>query len=93
MSYQSGKGGLTIAILILAALCVIDLIARKKEIEKAKLIGLARVVIEIITLGVLYIITIKNINNANSAVDFADAHICGSTDDLYMRQYRTYYDL
>lgn len=79
--YMSSPGGLTFAIVILAALCVVDLFARFKQLEKAKLIGLGRVIIEIVILGILYIITIKNINNASTASTDAGKLVCSGTHD------------
>ena len=89
---MSKPGALTFAIVILAALCVIDLFARFKRLEKAKLIGLGRVIIEIVILAILYIITIKNINNTNTSITDADKLRCGTGYDTYMASFSSYYN-
>jgi hypothetical protein len=63
--------GLSVGIAILAVLCLIDLYARKTEMEKAKLIALGRIAIEIVILLIYYIITLTWVGRDNDCADAA----------------------
>ena len=65
--------GLSVGIAILAVLCLIDLYARKTEMEKAKLIALGRIAIEIVILLIYYIMTLTWVGRDNDCADAAGA--------------------
>ena len=80
---QGSAFGLSIAIIILAGLTLVDLYARKTEMEKAKLIALGRVAIEIVVLLIYYIITIGWINKASTERDLANNCGCYIVGSFY----------
>ena len=70
-SHLGSPFGLSVGIAILAVLCLIDLYARKTEMEKAKLIALGRIAIEIVILLIYYITTLTWVSKDNSCADAA----------------------
>ena len=65
--------GLSVGIAILAVLCLIDLYARKTEMEKAQHIALGRIAIEVFILIIYYIVTLTWVGRDNDCADAAGA--------------------
>ncbi len=57
----------------MAVLCLIDLYARKTEMERAKHIALGRIAIEIVILIIYYIMTLTWVGRDNDCADAAGA--------------------
>ena len=70
-SHLGSPFGLSVGIAILAVLCIIDLYARKTEMEKAKHIALGRIAIEIVILMIYYIMTLTWVARDNDCADAA----------------------
>ena len=70
-SHLGSPFGLSVCIVILAALTLVDLYARYTEMEKSKLITLGRIGIEILILLIYYIVTLTWVSKDNSCRDAA----------------------